>query len=362
MSTTMTTATGAMTGVSSASMVNNPAISDWIARITQSVIALMVVCTALTGMRMFARAKLLNQFGCDDGAMLVAWALFITLGGLTIAEMGLEKDYFHGEVLDVSPASFWWNALYTASMIGSKCSFGFFLLRTTNPKNKWQRATTIGAFSACALLGVAYFCMSFTCAVTYDSAEQCSLTNAFRWTSVAWSALAIVVDLAYGVVFVWLIAVCDLNRRAKILTILIIIFGSLSGGSSLARIVTISTDKFSDPNVQRLAIRFWSIQEVGLCLAAPCVGSIQSFLRPYMNRPTPLGYQGQTDHTSRQNMSKRQTMSVEEISPVPPLMQADIEKGVVVKVGGGDRSKCPVANSSFRNAMNAWLSSTKRSK
>ncbi|GAM85327.1 hypothetical protein ANO11243_033320 [Dothideomycetidae sp. 11243] len=337
----------------------DPAIGAWIDRVRDGAIAMYVVCTFMFGMRMWARTKVLRQFGMDDLAMLIAWALFTCLVSLTLVETAHEKQYFYGRDFTISESSLvhlaqWSNAVYTANLVADKCSFGFFLLRTTNPNNAWQRITTIAACSLIGLFGIAYFGLSFTCAVTFDSllTGQCNLNSAYKWTSAAWSATAIATDLAFGLVFVYLIVVCNLTRRARVLTVLIVAIGSLSGLSSLVRILAIAAPApnsfVTDPNVRRLAVRFWSVMEVALCLAAPCVGAIQSFLRPYMDHPNPLGYQGNyersgaavlrkdTGQTSCQLISKKNGSTVDEVGHVPPLMQADVERGVVVKVEAAD--------------------------
>lgn len=284
---------------------------------------------------------------------------------LTLILIGQEKRYFFGmgaplavedlvrhmnrkmprarlTQIDQNHTARWWNAMYALTNIADKFSFGFFLLRTSHPKNQIQRGLTIGSCLLMGAWGLVYFALSFTCAISYDpdslfahDNNHCKLNTVFTWSGVAISALAIVVDAAFGVVFIWLIASCKLNRRAKVLTCLTIIVGSLSGISSLGRIITIrSTQRFTDPLVQVSAVRFWSIMEVGICLAAPCVGSIQSFLTPYMDHPNPLGYQD--PNSSRLNFGKKQTTSssVDEKlpGPIPTLMQADVERGVVVKV------------------------------
>lgn len=51
----------------------NPDLLSWIDRNWQVMVALYAVCTVMAGMRIFARAKVLNQFGADDGTMLLAW-------------------------------------------------------------------------------------------------------------------------------------------------------------------------------------------------------------------------------------------------------------------------------------------------
>ncbi|TKX18412.1 hypothetical protein C1H76_9201 [Elsinoe australis] len=235
--------------------------------------ALLAICVVTAALRMFVRIKILGHFGLDDGFMLVALSLFIALVSLTYVGTGFEWDYFHGNTVAISLA--------------------VFMLRIFGPHDKWQRFITIGVTVISAVLGVVFFAMNFTCVISYESHDdegRCNLLNEFRNISLIWSISNTVVDFTFAVLCMALIWAANLRKRAKAITSVLLLFGSVGAVASILRIIAVNKSGLADDNLQRLEVRFWSNMEAGICISAACLSSLRPLLKSCMERTKISGY------------------------------------------------------------------------
>lgn len=167
------------------------------------------------------------------------------------------------------------------------------MLRIFGPHDKWQRFITIGVTVISAVLGVVFFAMNFTCVISYESHDdegRCNLLNEFRNISLIWSISNTVVDFTFAVLCMALIWAANLRKRAKAITSVLLLFGSVGAVASILRIIAVNKSGLADDNLQRLEVRFWSNMEAGICISAACLSSLRPLLKSCMERTKISGY------------------------------------------------------------------------
>ncbi|KAF4553144.1 Hypothetical protein D9617_8g051580 [Elsinoe fawcettii] len=260
--------------------------------------ALLAICVVTAALRMFVRIKILGHFGLDDGFMLVALSLFIVLVSLTYVGTGFEWDFFHSQTVAVSKVVMvevaqWLNATYILTAVTIKISLAIFMLRIFGPHDKWQRFLTYGVTGISTLLGIVFFAMNFTCVISYESHDdegRCNLIDEFKILSLSWSVSNTLVDFTFAFLCMALIWAANLRKRAKAITSVLLLFGSIGAIASILRIIAVNKSGLADDNLQRLEVRFWSNMEAGICISAACLSSLRPLLKSCMERTKISGY------------------------------------------------------------------------
>ncbi|KAF2476778.1 uncharacterized protein BDR25DRAFT_203703, partial [Lindgomyces ingoldianus] len=244
-----------------------------------------------TSLRCYVRVDMVKAFGLDDWLMVFAMLSFISYCSFSIAGVHYGTGHHRADLLaksDEIATKCWWFCFlfYCITMISSKVSIGFFLLRVTVKKiHAW---IIYVAMSISILAGVVFFfvCLFQCTPVSHfwkrDQPGKCININAIIGLSYLYSIFSIVSDFTFAILPGFLIWGLQLKRRTKLALIPLLAMGCIASSAVVVRLAYLKN--FRDPDFlwATLDIAIWSTVEQGLAITA---GSLAT-LRPLMQLVT----------------------------------------------------------------------------
>ncbi|KAF4553041.1 Hypothetical protein D9617_8g050540 [Elsinoe fawcettii] len=235
----------------------------------------LVVCTLTIALRLYVKLGMTKSVRWEDGLLLWSYACYAGLCGVAVATCIAYREHVGGDQEAderVTRLTKVFPTLYVLCSTACKTSFAIMLSHIFRGHHKTCYAL---AWTFCilpALMGVTYSGMSWTCGVQHDEdpeeAAECRLTATAAYISIAWSSTNALADVGYVILALYTIWLANLQIRAKIVTALLLSFGSIAAAVSLCRVVaevkfvTIAMDE------TRLSICLYSILEAGVSIAA----------------------------------------------------------------------------------------------
>ncbi|KAL0932154.1 uncharacterized protein CTRU02_213106 [Colletotrichum truncatum] len=266
------------------------------------------VTTAIiaTALRCYVRAFLVKAFGRDDWLMVLALAFFTAYSSFSIAGVhyGTGRHFKDLTVENIQSAmQCWWYCylFYALSMITSKMSIAYFLLRIATTKaHQWVIYT---AMFFTVLSGVVFFfvtlfqCMPVNYFWNKHIPGSCIDINIVIGLAFLYSSFSVISDLTFAVLPVFLVWGLQLKTKAKLALIPLLIMGCVASSAVLVRFGYLM--KLKDPDFlwATLDTAIWSSVEQGLAITAGSLATVRPLLKL-------LGYKlGMTSDPSRMRVT-----------------------------------------------------------
>ncbi|KAI4731362.1 hypothetical protein E4T49_01066 [Aureobasidium sp. EXF-10728] len=263
-------------------------------------------------LRVYVKARLLQQVGWDDGAMLATLLLFT---GYLICQLGslAHGNGRHRETMTDATAQiglmywFFCELFYTLATSMLKISIGLFFLRIAN--NKWHILIIKAIMYASAVLGVTYFSIvlfqchpiSFWWDLNPNHHGHCLSASVMADTSYVVSALNSCADWVFGILPIFIVKDLQMHRHQKAVVAVILGFAAVGSSATIIRLPYVWTVKeYKGEFLWRTAdVAIWTTVEVGIGITAGNLGT----LRPLMQRL--MSFMGISSSTARDSRTTK---------------------------------------------------------
>ncbi|WYZ40849.1 hypothetical protein EsH8_IV_001190 [Colletotrichum jinshuiense] len=274
-----------------------------------------------TALRCYVRAGLVKAFGTDDWLMVLALALFTSYSAFSIAGVhyGTGKHFADIERENIHKAlECWWYCylFYSLSMIVSKMSIAFFLLRITSQRlHVWiiYVAMLFTVLSGLVFFFVALFqCQPLSFFWNKDQEGTCIDVNVVIALAFLYSAFSVISDLTFAILPVYLVWKLQLRKGTKIVLTPLLIMGCIASSAVLVRFGYLMGLRDPDFLWATLDIAIWSTVEQGLAITAGSLATVRPLLKA-------LGYKlGMNSNPSpirdTDDLTRRPSVFVEQIN------------------------------------------------
>lgn len=259
-------------------------------------VAYTLLTTAVVSMllRTYVRVMLVRNFGVDDWCMVAAtisFILFVT-SALVGVHYGTGRHYWDiPNIADqVEALKFWWFCYlwYCVTMIASKISIGYFLLRITVRKiDIWiiysVMATTV-------LTGIVFFFVTlFQCKPVHffwdkSGDGQCVPMDVIIALTYLYSVFSVICDFTFALLPVYLISKLNMDRKTKFALIPLVLMACAASSAVVVRFAYVKDFKNPDFLYATVDIAIWSTTEQGLAITAGSLATIRPLFRRIMSR------------------------------------------------------------------------------
>ncbi|KAH0438594.1 hypothetical protein CcaCcLH18_03301 [Colletotrichum camelliae] len=242
-------------------------------------------------LRCYARICLVKNFGFDDYCMLAAmvfFALFVACA-LTGIHYGTGRHYWVLDAQDRSDAmKFWWFCYlwYCLSMISSKISIGWFLLRITVRKIDIWIIYFVMFCTVCT--GVVFFFVTllqcqpisfFWEQYTGATNGHCINMDVIIALTYLYSAFSVICDFTFAILPIVLIWKLKMDRKTKIALIPIMAMACIASAAVVVRMPFVKDFKNIDFLYATVDIAIWSTTEQGLAITAGSLATLRPLFR-----------------------------------------------------------------------------------
>ncbi|KAF9873031.1 integral membrane protein [Colletotrichum karsti] len=266
------------------------------------------VTTAIiaTALRCYVRAGLVKAFGRDDWLMLLALAFFVCYSSFSIAGVhyGTGRHFKDLAEENIHKAmECWWYCylFYALSMITSKMSIAYFLLRIATKKMHVWIIYTAMLFTV--LAGVVFFfvtlfqCLPIARFWNKNVEGNCIDVNVVIGLAFLYSAFSVISDLTFAILPGFLVWGLQLKTKAKLALIPLLVMGCVASSAVVVRFAFLMNLRDPDFLWATLDIAIWSSVEQGLAITAGSLATIRPLLKL-------VGYKlGMTTNPSRMRMT-----------------------------------------------------------
>ncbi|KAH6980945.1 hypothetical protein BKA56DRAFT_550770 [Ilyonectria sp. MPI-CAGE-AT-0026] len=249
---------------------------------------LLVAAVTSTLLRCYVRARMVKNFGLDDWFMVAALITFTLFVIFTL--VGVQHGTGHHRS-DLSDADFeigmkvWWFCYiwYIITMIMSKLSIGYFLIRIT--VKKIHKFIVYGAMMASVIMGTAFlFVTLFQCRpISFfwnkDLLGTCVDIDVIIALTYLYSTVSLVSDLTYAILPMFLIWNLNMDLKSKIALVPIMTMACVASAAVAVRLPYVKD--FRDPDFlwSTVDLAVWSAAEQGLAVAAGSFATLRPLLR-----------------------------------------------------------------------------------
>ncbi|KAL7802365.1 hypothetical protein V8C44DRAFT_353411 [Trichoderma aethiopicum] len=258
------------------------------------ILTLLVFAFTATLLRCYVRIKLVKAFGLDDYLMVAALVSFILFCAVAIMGIhyGTGRHYWDIEQQqDIQEALKYWYFCYIwycVTMIASKISIGYFLLRITVERiHTW-------IISAVMLLTVVtgivfFFVTMLQCApISYfwnkNQHGSCINIDVIIAITYLYSAFSVVCDFTFALLPVVLIMQLQMNSRTKIALIPVMLMACIASAAVVVRFAYVKDFKNVDFLWATVDIAIWSTTEQGLAITAGSLATIRPLFRKIVSK------------------------------------------------------------------------------
>ncbi|KAF4991516.1 hypothetical protein FGRMN_7760 [Fusarium graminum] len=249
---------------------------------------LLVASVLALGMRVYVRVRLVKSFGLDDWCMCFALVTFLlfcfsALMGVRYGT-GRHRD-------DLDPADFreamkywWWCYLwYCITMITSKISISYLLLRITTRKLDIWILYSVMAITVCT--GVVFFFVTlFQCApISFfwnkNQPGKCVKPEVIMALTYLYSVFSVISDFTCAILPMFLVAKLNMGRKTKLALIPIMAMACVASSAVVVRFAFVKDFKNPDFLWATIDIAIWSTTEQGLAITAGSLATLRPLLR-----------------------------------------------------------------------------------
>ncbi|KAL7916825.1 hypothetical protein GGI35DRAFT_49796 [Trichoderma velutinum] len=268
-----------------------------------AVIAVLLVfsLTAII-LRCYVRISLVKAFGVDDYLMVFAMITFILFCAvaLTGVHYGTGRHYWDLEPEDIQEALKYWYFCYIwycVTMILTKISIGYFLLRITVERiHTWIIGTVM---LLTVVTGIIFFFVTMLqCTpVSYfwdkNQHGSCMNIDIIIILTYIYSTFSVICDFTFALLPIVLIMQLQMNSRTKIALIPIMLMACVASAAVVVRYPYVKDFKNIDFLWATIDIAIWSTTEQGLAITAGSLATLRPLFRQIASK---LGWSTMGSH------------------------------------------------------------------
>ncbi|KAK1908997.1 hypothetical protein P3342_011074 [Pyrenophora teres f. teres] len=248
-----------------------------IAFVTTAILACLLRC--------YVRIFMVKAFGRDDWLMVIATVFFMAYTTSSTVGIHYGTGHHHKDLLieNVQKAKHAWYfcyLFYAISMICSKLSIGFLLLRISIRRlHTWIIITAM--FVSVIAGGTFFFVCLFQCypiSFMWDRTSQqgkCVDNTVITALGYVYSAFSIISDFTFAIIPGFLVWHLQLKRRTKVALIPLITMGCIASAAVIARLPFVHYFNSPDFLWSTLDIAIWSTVEQGLAITAGSLATLR---------------------------------------------------------------------------------------
>ncbi|KAM0237794.1 hypothetical protein ACHAP5_008917 [Fusarium lateritium] len=249
---------------------------------------LLIASVIALGLRVFVRVRLVKNFGFDDWCMccaLVTFFLFVfsALMGVHYGT-GRHRNDLDPDDFKEAMKYWWWCYLwYCLTMIASKISIGYLLLRITNRKlDIW---IIYGVMAITVSTGVVFFFVTlFQCSpISFfwnkDQPGTCVKPEVIMALTYLYSVFSVISDFTCAILPMFLVAKLNMGRKTKLALIPIMAMACVASSAVVVRFAFVKDFKNPDFLWATIDIAIWSTTEQGLAITAGSLATLRPLLR-----------------------------------------------------------------------------------
>ncbi|KAL7958057.1 hypothetical protein V8C34DRAFT_284176 [Trichoderma compactum] len=252
------------------------------------IVVLLVFSLTSIVLRCYVRISLMKAFGVDDYLMIFAMISFVLFCAVaaTGVHYGTGRHYWDLQPEDISEALKYWYFCYIwycVTMILTKISIGYFLLRITVERiHTWIIGTVM---LVTVVTGIVFFFVTMLqCApVSYfwDKTQSGSCINidVIITLTYIYSALSVICDFTFALLPIVLIMQLQMNSRTKIALIPIMLMACVASAAVVVRFPYVKDFKNLDFLWATIDIAIWSTTEQGLAITAGSLATLRPLFR-----------------------------------------------------------------------------------
>ncbi|KAF4446994.1 hypothetical protein F53441_9420 [Fusarium austroafricanum] len=239
-------------------------------------------------LRIFVRVRMVKNFGIDDWFMisaLITFILFVTCALLGVKHgTGRHRDDLDPEDYKQARQWWWWCYLwYCLTMIASKISIGYLLLRITT--RKWDRWILYGVMAITVCTGVVFFFVTiFQCSpISYfwntDQPGKCVPPEVIMALTYLYSVFSVISDFTCAILPMFLVFQLNMGKKTKLALIPIMAMACVASAAVVVRFPFVKDFKNPDFLWATIDIAIWSTTEQGLAITAGSLATLRPLLR-----------------------------------------------------------------------------------
>nr|XP_036578635.1 uncharacterized protein CTRU02_11555 [Colletotrichum truncatum]KAF6785930.1 integral membrane protein [Colletotrichum truncatum] len=239
-------------------------------------------------LRCYARIFLVKNFGFDDYCMVGAMVFFSLFVACAIAGIhyGTGRHYYDLDPADQSMAmKYWWFCYlwYCLSMICSKISIGWFLLRITVRKIDVWIIYTVMFCTVCT--GVVFFfvtllqCLPIPFFWDKSIKGHCVEMDVIIALTYLYSAFSVICDFTFAILPIILIWKLKMDRKTKVALVPIMAMACIASAAVVVRMPFVKDFKNKDFLYATVDIAIWSTTEQGLAITAGSLATLRPLFR-----------------------------------------------------------------------------------
>ncbi|KAF2643514.1 hypothetical protein P280DRAFT_467536 [Massarina eburnea CBS 473.64] len=247
-------------------------------------IAFLSTAVIAYGLRVYVRVGMVKGFKHDD--WLMGFALLFFIAYCTSSTIGVHHgtgrhytDLTPQNIRDARHAWYFCYIFYCSSMICSKISIGYFLLRIAVQKIHTWIIYMAMIFSTVS--GIAFFlvtllqCRPISYFWDTDQDGFCVNITAVIVLAYFYSALSIITDFTFALLPTLLIANLQLKRKTKIALIPLLTMGCIASSAVVARLPYLIKIGDADFLWSTFDVAIWSTVEQGLAITAGSLATVR---------------------------------------------------------------------------------------
>ncbi|USP82283.1 hypothetical protein yc1106_09557 [Curvularia clavata] len=248
-------------------------------------IAFVTTAVSACLLRCYVRLRMVKAFGLDDWLMVIATLFFIAYTTSSCIGIKYGTGHHHRDlpiegVQNAKHAWYFCYLFYSWSMICSKMSIGFLLLRISVRKlHTW---IIYGAMCISVVAGGTFFfvCLFQCYPISYmwDRTSQqgkCIDNTVISVLGYVYSTFSIISDFTFAIIPGFLVWHLQLKTRAKVALIPLITMGCIASAAVIARLPFIHFFNSPDFLWSTLDIAIWSSVEQGLAITAGSLATLR---------------------------------------------------------------------------------------
>ncbi|KAK4222007.1 hypothetical protein QBC38DRAFT_107047 [Podospora fimiseda] len=248
-------------------------------------IAAAALAFIATVLRCFVRIRLVKSFGLDDWLMLGAMVSFALYSASSIIGVtyGTGQHVWDLTKENNSMAKKWWwccYLTYSCTMLLTKLSIGYFLLRVT--VNKIHRMIIYSMMIITVISCMAFFFVSaFQCwPVQYfwdkhTRSGVCINSDIVIGLAYMFSACSIISDFTFALLPAWIVSHLNMKPKTKAALIVLMGLGCFASAAVVIRIPYMKHLGSDDFLWDTTYVAIWSTTEECLAITAGCLATLQ---------------------------------------------------------------------------------------
>ncbi|KAF5027370.1 hypothetical protein F66182_530 [Fusarium sp. NRRL 66182] len=244
-----------------------------------------IVATAL---RCYVRVRLVKNFGFDDWCMcsaLITFILFVVCALIGVHYgTGRHRDDLDDRDFKEAMKYWWWCYLwYCLTMIASKISIGYFLLRITVRKIDIWIIYGVMLITVCT--GIVFFFVTlFQCSpISFfwnkDQPGTCVPMDVIIALTYLYSVFSVISDFTCAILPMFLVYKLNMGKKTKLALIPIMGMACVASSAVVVRFAFVKDFKNPDFLWATIDIAIWSTTEQGLAVTAGSLATLRPLLR-----------------------------------------------------------------------------------